>query len=68
MRTNIEAERGRLQMTKVQMCRVLGVTSKTYNAYINGRDIPSGVLEKLKDLTGCSIDYLLGFDNKQAGA
>ena len=35
-RTNIEAERGRMQMTKGQMCEALGVTLKTYNGYING--------------------------------
>lgn len=68
MRTNIEAERGRLQMTKGQICHVLGITAKTYNAYINGRDIPSGILEKLRDLTGCSIDYLLEFGDKRNSA
>jgi transcriptional regulator with XRE-family HTH domain len=59
-RPNIEAERGRLGMTKAQMCEALGVTSKTYNAYISGSTIPSGVLEKLHKLTGKSVDYLLG--------
>ena len=60
-RTNIEAERGRLQMTKGQMCNVLGVTLKTYNGYIRGNAIPSSVLEKLREMTGKSVDYLLGF-------
>ena len=59
-RKNIEAERGRLQMTKGQMCEALGVTAKTYNAYIRGSNIPSDVLEKLREMTGKSIDYLLG--------
>lgn len=68
MRLNIEAERGRLQMTKGQMCNVLGVTGKTYNAYISGKDIPSSILEKLRDLTGCSVDYLLEFTNKRNSA
>lgn len=61
-RVNIEAERGRLQMTKGDMCQVLNVTLKTYNAYINGSPIPSSVLEKLRALTGRSIDYLLGLE------
>lgn len=59
-RTNIEAERGRLQMTKGQMCNALGVTAKTYNGYIRGNPIPSSVLEKLHNMTGKSVDYLLG--------
>lgn len=60
VRVNIEAERGRLQMTKSQMCDALGVTLKTYNSYIGGAMIPSTVLENLHRLTGRSIDYLLG--------
>ena len=59
-RTNIEAERGRMQMTKGQMCEALGVTLKTYNGYIDGNPIPSNVLEKLRSMTGKSVDYLLG--------
>lgn len=59
-RVNIEAERGRLQMSKTEMCQTLGVTLKTYNRYIRGTTIPSDVLEQLRTLTGCSIDYLLG--------
>ena len=62
-RVNIEAERGRLQMTKTDMCRELGVTMKTYNSYIRGSVIPSTVLERLKELTGRSIDYLLGLSD-----
>lgn len=62
MRVNIEAERGRLQMTKGQMCGQLGITAKTYNRYISGAPIPSDVLEALRSLTGRSIDYLLGYD------
>ena len=60
MRNNIEAERGRLGMTKGDMSKALGVTPKTYNSYISGAPIPSSVLEALRALTGCSIDYLLG--------
>ena len=59
-RPNIEAERARMGMTKGQMCEALGVTSKTYISYIEGGNIPSSVLEKLREMTGKSIDYLLG--------
>lgn len=62
MRTNIEAERGRLMMNKQDMCAALGVTLKTYSSYINGGNIPSSILIRLKQLTGKSIDYLLGLD------
>ena len=48
MRVNIEAERGRLQMTKTDMCKALDVTLKTYNGYIRGAMIPSNVLERLR--------------------
>ena len=60
MRSNIEAERGRLGMTKGDMSKALGITTKTYNSYIGGAPIPSSVLEALRTLTGCSIDYRLG--------
>lgn len=61
-RPNIEAERARLGMTKVQICEALGVTLKTYLSYIRGGNIPSAKLEKLRELTGRSIDYLLGYE------
>lgn len=61
-RVNIEAERARLQMTKTEMCRHLGVTDKTYRDYIAGRPIPSDKLERLRAMTGRSIDYLLGLE------
>ena len=43
MLTNIEAERARLQLTKEDISRELGITSKTYLAYIRGKPIPSNV-------------------------
>lgn len=67
-RVNIEAERGRLQMTKTDMCKALDITLKTYNGYIKGAVIPSNVLEQLRQMTGRSIDYLLGLDTSQTSA
>lgn len=67
MRINIEVERTRLQKTKTEMSQELGVTYKTYNSYINGKTpIPSDILEKLRDITGRSIDYLLGLQTDNA--
>lgn len=60
LRNNIEAERGRLGMTKVELCQALDITPKTYNKYVHGGSIPSRVLEKLHEMTGKSLDYLLG--------
>lgn len=59
-RMNIEAERARLGYTKKQMCDALGITGKTYLKYVRGDTIPSGVLIKLHELTGQSMEYLLG--------
>ena len=67
-RINIEAERGRIQMTKGQMCTALGITLKTYNGYIRGSMIPSTVLEDLHKITGRSIDYLLGIQSDRPSA
>ena len=63
-RPRIEDERWRLHLSKGEMCEALGVTPKTYNSYINGGTIPSGVLEKLREMTGKSVDYLLGLDEQ----
>ena len=59
-RVNIEAERARLQMTKREFEHALGITDKTYRSYIAGGTIPSTILEKLRAMTGKSVDYLLG--------
>ena len=37
MRNNIEAERGRLQMTKEKLSNELGISSKTYLSYVRGK-------------------------------
>lgn len=68
VRNNIETERWRMRMTKTDMCQELGVTLKTYNGYIRGNAIPSSVLEKLRGITGKSIDYLLGFSDMVQGS
>lgn len=43
MLNNIEAERGRLQLSKEELSKQLGITSKTYLSYIRGKAIPSTV-------------------------
>lgn len=66
MLTRIEDGRWDLRMSKEQISRELGITSKTYRGYVNGTPIPSDVLVKMCDMFGCSTDYLLGLtDNHQ---
>ena len=66
MNSNIEAERGRLQMTKEALSAELGITSKTYLSYVRGdTPIPSDVLLKMAQLFRCGTDYLLGLDTGQ---
>ena len=67
MLTNIEAERGRLQLTKEEISKNLGITSKTYLAYIRGKPIPSTVLIKMSRMFGRSVDYLLGLTTEPTG-
>lgn len=56
---NIAAERAKREMTLEQLASALGVTRKTiYNWEQNGR-IPQTALEKMSEIFGCSIDYLL---------
>lgn len=64
MRTNIEAERARLLMSKEKLSKQLGISSKTYSSYVSGNTIPSDILLKMSDLFNCSVDYLLGLTDK----
>lgn len=67
MLVNIEAERARLQLTKSEISKQLGITGATYNNYLNGiHPIPSAILLKMADMFGCSTDYLLGLKTKQS--
>nr|DAI40727.1 MAG TPA: helix-turn-helix domain protein [Caudoviricetes sp.] len=67
MRANIEAERGRLQLSKEDMSKELGITSKTYLSYVRGTTpIPSDVLIKMAKRFGCTTDYLLGLQTNNA--
>lgn len=60
MRTNIEAERARNQMSKDELASALGVSTKTYYNWVNSvTDIPSSALVKMSKMFGVSIEYLL---------
>lgn len=68
IRENIEAERGRKQMSKEAISRELGITSRTYWNYLTGGAIPSDKLIHMARLFGCSTDYLLGLTNTRTTA
>ena len=61
---NIEAEWGRKAMTVSAVTDYLGVSRKTHYNWCNKGEIPSDKLEKLADLFGTSIDYLLELRNR----
>lgn len=58
---NIEAERGRLGLSKIAMAERIGMTAQSYyNKVINGKtDITIAELNTLREVTGKSSDYLL---------
>lgn len=58
---NIEAERGRAGMSKMEFSRKLGVSIITYKRYVDGvSPIPTKTLLLMTKILNCSADYLLG--------
>ncbi len=68
IRENIEAERGRKQMSKEALSRELNITSRTYWNYLAGGPIPSDKLVHMARLFECSTDYLLGLTDRRTPA
>lgn len=56
---NIAAERAKRKMSLDAMAEKLGVTRKTVYNWENSGRIPQAAVEKMADMFGCSIDYLL---------
>ena len=53
-------------LTQQDLAKLLNCTQACYSHYESGkRDLPTEVLEKLADLYGVSIDYLLGRTNQK---
>ena len=58
---NIEKERERIGLSKKELTKELGVSRRSYYNWIGGKNpIPSDALIKMSEMTGASIDYLLG--------
>lgn len=56
---NITAERARRGWSLEDFGKVLGVSRKTINNWETKGSIPQAMLEKMADVFGCSIEYLL---------
>lgn len=65
MLVNIEAERARSGLTKEEMSETLGITSTTYLSYVRQENPPTRVLLRMREVFGCSVDYLLGLTDKR---
>lgn len=67
MYKNINAEMARRNMTNKQLADNLGVSEKTISNWKAGRtDIPSSKLINMTRMFGCTADYLLGNEPRQA--
>lgn len=58
---NIDAERARKGLTRVQLATYLEVSESTMKNWMHGRtEIPVSKIIKLANLFNCTTDYLLG--------
>lgn len=58
--SNIDAERGRVSMSKSEISNKLGIDRKTYDKWMKSGKIPASALVTLSEIFDVSIDYLLG--------
>ena len=62
---NIEAERSRNGLSRMELAKRIGISMTTYKRYVSGEGaIPSDKLVEMAHLFRCSTDYLLGLDNQ----
>lgn len=61
---NIEAERARRGMSREDFVKPIGVSTKTYSNWQNGKtDVPCTKLMLMARSLECSVDYLIGIDS-----
>lgn len=60
---NIAAERARAGMNMEEFSVRLGVSRKTVYNWEQKGSIPLSALEKMSEIFGCTVDYLLGRDS-----
>lgn len=64
---NIEAERGRRGMTKEELAKTIGISTKTYSNWQSGStDVPCAQLVAMANFFSCSIDYLVGYKKHES--
>lgn len=61
---NIAAERARKGWSTADLAEKIGVSRKTLYNWENSGKIPAVALDKMADLFGVTVDYLLGFDKE----
>ncbi len=60
---NIDAERGRNNLSKAALARELGVSYSTFKSWMTGKtEIPASKIIAMTRLFNVSADYLLGLD------
>lgn len=64
---NIAAERARRGWSIADFAEKLGVTRKTIYNWENAGRIPAAALDKMADLFGVSVDYLLNYEAATPG-
>ena len=58
---NVEAERIKHEMSRKELCALLGVALRTYQNWLSGKsEMPLSKLLILAETWGKSLDYLLG--------
>lgn len=68
MKSNIRAERARLNLTQADLAIAVGVHVNMVCRYESGESEPSGgVLVRMAAFFGCSPDYLLGLCDERNG-
>lgn len=65
---NIDAERARFGMSKLDLAKELGVSYSTLKSWMNGKtDMPCTKVVAMAKLFGVTSDYLLGLNTEKAG-
>lgn len=66
MLKNIEAERARAGVSRLELSEKLGVSYSTIRNWLSGKTmIPSDKLTEMARMFGCSTDYLLGLCERE---
>ena len=64
---NIDAERARLGMSRVDLAKKLGVSYSTMKNWMKGStDIPVSKIMEMSTLFQCTTDYLLGLADQNS--